>query len=232
MTRWRRNDPSRAVEAVASGEPIPVGWLEEPADLDALRAAIAVRAAHATDTGTDVPSEAFVTRLHRELVTATSDQAAASVVVSRRTILTGAVAAGSVAAGVVAGVVGERTVHERRVHDMVALVPTTGEWVPVAPVADAEAGVVRFDARGVVGFVSIEGGSVHAVSGVCTHLGCLLQADTATGRLDCPCHRTSFRTDGTVANFQLATAPGRLPSLTVRRAGDAIEAFLPPARPG
>jgi Rieske Fe-S protein len=43
-----------------------------------------------------------------------------------------------------------------------------------------------------------EQGSLHAVSAVCTHMGCLVEWNSAERTWDCPCHRSRFRTDGTV----------------------------------
>jgi glycine/D-amino acid oxidase-like deaminating enzyme/nitrite reductase/ring-hydroxylating ferredoxin subunit len=41
-------------------------------------------------------------------------------------------------------------------------------------------------------------GGLHAVSAVCTHLGCLIGWNTAEESWDCPCHGSRFGTDGTV----------------------------------
>jgi len=41
-------------------------------------------------------------------------------------------------------------------------------------------------------------GSLHAVSSVCTHLGCLVKFNAAETSWDCPCHGSRFATDGQV----------------------------------
>ena len=43
-----------------------------------------------------------------------------------------------------------------------------------------------------------EDGTVHAVSAVCTHLGCRVAWNTAERSWDCPCHGSRFAPDGTV----------------------------------
>jgi Rieske Fe-S protein len=42
------------------------------------------------------------------------------------------------------------------------------------------------------------GGAVHAVSPVCTHMGCTLTWNTAETTWDCPCHGSRFTCDGQV----------------------------------
>jgi 3-phenylpropionate/trans-cinnamate dioxygenase ferredoxin reductase component len=41
-------------------------------------------------------------------------------------------------------------------------------------------------------------GTIHAVSAVCTHLGCLVEFNGAEKTWDCPCHGSRFRPDGSV----------------------------------
>jgi glycine/D-amino acid oxidase-like deaminating enzyme/nitrite reductase/ring-hydroxylating ferredoxin subunit len=43
-----------------------------------------------------------------------------------------------------------------------------------------------------------DNGELHAVSPVCTHLGCLVQWNNAERSWDCPCHGSRFDCDGTV----------------------------------
>lgn len=58
---------------------------------------------------------------------------------------------------------------------------------------------------------------VHAVSTVCTHLGCIVKP-TAAG-FECPCHGSRFTADGAVTG---GPAPAPLPWLEVTVAGGAV----------
>lgn len=59
-----------------------------------------------------------------------------------------------------------------------------------------------------------EGDRVHAISTVCTHLGCIVKP--MTGGFECPCHGSKFKTDGSVLR---GPAPKALAWLSVRAAG-------------
>ncbi len=108
------------------------------------------------------------------------------------------------------------------------MVPNTGTWVQVANTVDLAPGASqRFATTNAVGFVTAHEGQLMAVSGVGTHVGCLLRANAPAGRLDCPCHRTSFGPDGTVLFSQLATPPAPLPTFEVRERAGAVEVFVP-----
>ncbi len=58
---------------------------------------------------------------------------------------------------------------------------------------------------------------VHAISMVCTHLGCIVKA--TEGGFDCPCHGSKFDKDGSVLK---GPAPKALPWLEVRHAGGDV----------
>jgi nitrite reductase/ring-hydroxylating ferredoxin subunit len=123
----------------------------------------------------------------------------------------------------VAGVAGYR------VRDLVpagqpVLAPAGGSWVRVAAVSDLPAGkVIAFPAGAMRVLVVNDGGAIRALSGTCTHLGCALAA--APGRIDCPCHRTSFGLDGSVRSHELPAAPATLPSVRVRVIGGQVEVY-------
>jgi Rieske Fe-S protein len=72
-----------------------------------------------------------------------------------------------------------------------------------APAADqlspGEGAVVDVDGNKVAAFRD-EGGTVHAVSATCTHLGCIVNWNPAEGSWDCPCHGSRFAADGQVLN--------------------------------
>lgn len=225
MRRRRRRDAERAIDAVAAGEAIPEGTLDDPDDVAALRAAIELRASR---LGADLPTSETVDDITRRV--AGDDVQRAPSRFSRRTLL---VAGGAVAAAGAAGVVVDRTLigptestPSRNVAE--ELRPIEGDWVPVATADQLAAGTPhRFATPGVVGFVSQQNGTPLAVSGACTHQGCLLQANSDAGRLDCPCHRTAFAPDGKVVFSQLPNAPPPLPKIRSRLRDGNVEVFLP-----
>jgi cytochrome b6-f complex iron-sulfur subunit len=227
--RRRRRDLDGMVEALLAGDSLPSGRLD-PEEVDALRAAIELRAAR---PGADVPDEDFVTDLRRRLAATSSGSSGSSgdtagSGIPRRALLTGAAAA--VAAGLV-GAVAENALHSNSPSRPVAtgeIVPDDGQWVLVATVGDVAGGQVkRFATASTVGFVTERGGTLSAVSGACTHQGCLLQLNQAAGRLDCPCHRTAFGVDGKLMFSQLEARPAALPQIQVRSRDGQVEAFLP-----
>jgi cytochrome b6-f complex iron-sulfur subunit len=224
--RRRRRKVEEAVEAVLGDEAIPQGRLDDTEDVEALRAAIELRASR---LGADLPSSEAVEAI-RHRVLADDLEAGPTRSLSRRALL--AAAGGAVAAGA-AGVALDRAVFSSGSttpsHTVAAeLVPDDGEWVPVASAQQLAGGTTqRFAAAKLVGFVSQQDGAPVAVSGACTHLGCLLQADAQSGRLDCPCHRTAFSPDGRVVFSQLETAPAPLPRIKSRVRDGSVEVFVP-----
>jgi glycine/D-amino acid oxidase-like deaminating enzyme/nitrite reductase/ring-hydroxylating ferredoxin subunit len=67
----------------------------------------------------------------------------------------------------------------------------------VAELAPGDAEVLELDGRRVAAFRNLAG-QVHAVSAVCTHLGCVLGWNQVDQTWDCPCHGSRFAPDGTV----------------------------------
>ena len=47
-------------------------------------------------------------------------------------------------------------------------------------------------------YVGSDAGAVHAVSPVCTHLGCIVRFNVAERSWDCPCHGSRYDVDGAV----------------------------------
>jgi cytochrome b6-f complex iron-sulfur subunit len=221
MRRPRRN-PDRQVDAIAEGERLPAGRFEDPDDIEALRVAIALRAGR---VAADLPSDEFVADLHHKLADEQHPPVAQRGI-SRRTLIAGAGAAAAAAVAV------DRTLlpgHNAGPKNVAAeLAPSDGEWVAVPAITNLSQGAVqRFETPSVVGFVSSHDANLVAVSGACTHQGCLLQPNPHAGRLDCPCHRTSFGYDGRVLYSQLDVPPPPLPRIGVRQRDGTVEVLVP-----
>jgi len=221
-TRRRRRPPS---DAVAENEAIPAGAVDDE-EAAALRAAIELRSAQ---PAADLPAADFVDGLRRRL--GEMDSEARPGTVGRRRFLTAAGAgAGAVAAGVAGVVVDRALLQSAKAPEPEAstpLEPAEGAWVKIAGAGDVDGRTVRFTTGSMAGFVTDHDGDLVAVSGACTHQGCLLRLNDDAGRLDCPCHRTAFDPNGRVLFHQLASAPRPLPRLQVRRNGDDVEVLLP-----
>jgi nitrite reductase/ring-hydroxylating ferredoxin subunit len=211
----------------------PRHFAPDTEDIAAMRAAIELTAAQ---PGASLPSSAFVAELHQRLAEQDAEQRAderdASEVMApprftRRRLIEGLATA---AAAATAGILIDQELltstggTPRAVGRQI--VPNRGSWRAVttsAQLADTE--VVPFRTPATVGFVVRDGDALAAVSGVCTHQGCTLQHNEAEGRLDCPCHRTSFSLRGDVLNQQFAEPLPPLPHLPVRQRNGTIEVF-------
>jgi cytochrome b6-f complex iron-sulfur subunit len=192
-----------------------------PADSGDEGAMLAAAALKSARPGADLPRPEFVQELERTL----SREMAASGAVprwSRRRLfqLTGAAAA-AVVAGIGLDRVlprGDATAPPVAAHDLKF---SDGRWVSVVPVAAVAADhAVRFSAGAVEGFVVNRGGSLHALSAVCTHMGCIVRFNADHGSLDCPCHGASFALDGSPINHDYLVS---LPALQSRVNGDMVE---------
>ena len=84
--------------------------------------------------------------------------------------------------------VGKRFVGDR----LRTLVPPGAEGLE-----PGEGGIVHVDGEKVAAYRD-DDGRLHAVSPVCTHLGCLVSFNTAERTWDCPCHGSRFTVDGSV----------------------------------
>src|SRR5207253_2097179 len=173
----------------------PKAFTPDADDVDAMRAAIDLNNAQ---PGAALPSAEFVSDLHRRLADQLDETDApvglAAARLSRRRVIGGL---GAAAAAAVAGAVVDRELLSSGSAPSVPraqeLVPDEGAWQPVLAAADLGDGrVARFSTPSTVGFVVNDNGKLSAISGVCTHQGCLLRHNEAAGRLDCPCHRASF----------------------------------------
>ena len=208
----------------------PKPFTPEPDDVDAMRAAIDLNNAQ---PGAALPRAEFVSDLHRRLgdqlseTDATVDLDAARL--SRRRVIGGiGVAAAAAAAAAVGGAIVDRELlnsgSSPSVPTAQELVPDQGSWQPVLAAADLGDGqVARFSTASTIGFVVNDNGNLSAISGVCTHQGCLLRHNEAAGRLDCPCHRASFSLQGDVLRQQFRQPLPPLPHIQVREANGQIE---------
>lgn len=218
--RRRRTDP---IEAILADRAYPDALVNDADEVDALAMAIELRAAR---PGSGHPDETFVANLRRQL-TEHPAPTSRSALVSRRTALVGA--AGAVAGAAAAAVVAVETRSSTDAPQTATLQPSDGRWTPVATIHDVVAAtILPISNADVRAFVSLRAdNSPVAVSGVCTHQGCLLRANSVAKRLECPCHNTAFAMDGTLLYHQLPQAPTHLPLLQLRQVGETIEAFLP-----
>jgi len=200
-------------------------------DADAMRAAIELRASQAEEAS---PRPEFVADLHRQLDRSLSAETAAGDQlsirrVSRRRLLEGV----GIAAAATAGVILDREVLDTggpsASNTQQPLVPDHGTWQPVAGTSELGNGqVAPFQTGSTVGFVVNNAGTVQAVSGVCTHQGCLLRQNPTAARLECPCHRAYFSLDGKVISHELSQPPPPLPRLSVRERDGQVEVYTPP----
>jgi len=97
-----------------------------------------------------------------------------------------------------------------------AVLPSPSKKFRVAIPETLPAGEAFVPAGRSVAIFRDEGG-VHAVSIVCTHLGCIVKP-TAAG-FECPCHGSRFARDGAVTG---GPAPAPLPWLKVTASGGTV----------
>ena len=74
---------------------------------------------------------------------------------------------------------------------------TRADSIPVDALARAEGRVLDAEGEKTAVFRD-DAGELHAVSAVCTHMGCLVRFNGAERTWDCPCHGSRFDVDGTV----------------------------------
>ena len=72
-----------------------------------------------------------------------------------------------------------------------------GDPTPVSRLARGEAKVLQLGGEK-VGVYRDDAGDLHAVSPVCTHMGCIVDWNGAERTWDCPCHGARFGFDGKV----------------------------------
>lgn len=121
---------------------------------------------------------------------------------SRRQLLQAGLGA---AAGMAAGAIGVALTGDNRrpatLGDGGPLVTGEGFWIEVARLDEVQPGTaLRFSTAAFDGFVVNDGGTVRALSSVCTHMGCTLHFRPDWEDLRCPCHGASFDFSGRLAN--------------------------------
>jgi cytochrome b6-f complex iron-sulfur subunit len=171
--------------------------------------------------GVEEPTPQFLTALERAVAHALQDQRRNHPPdVSRGRLLRAAVrvatAAGLVGAGVAADTVG------RHLQQPMALVAEPGRWYDIAAADELASGQIKaFAAGGVWGYLVNVGGRLHAVSALCTHMGCRLKPEAGRLALRCLCHGAHFSADGRVL---AGPAPQPLPRIDVRVEGGRVYA--------
>lgn len=135
---------------------------------------------------------------------------------------------GALAAGIVGGFGVGRIAESQGGIGPKSLVGNQGSWFAVADAAELPDGAVRpFTAGAVQGVLVRQGERIHAVSRICTHMGCGLGYQQSARRLVCPCHGAQFGLDGhSIAGpGGYETALPALPALKVRTSGAKIEVW-------
>lgn len=111
-----------------------------------------------------------------------------------------------------------------RPHDLVVLGNEC--WYPIARDGEVPPGGSKpFSAGGVLGFLLNTDGRLHAVSAICTHMGCRLKASLpgdGPGELRCLCHGSRFNRRGAVIDGH---APSPLPAITIREENGQVYAL-------
>jgi cytochrome b6-f complex iron-sulfur subunit len=213
----RRNRARRFVDALLRDRR-PPRFEADAEEARLLEVATSLRGAR---TATDLPSAEFVSGLEGRLRTQVEAGPGPRREPSRRGFLIGGGIAAAAAAGVAVDLGVRRADQDGTQGE---LVPAAGTWQPVATLADlADGHPRRFRAGAVEGvLVPHPDGSVHALSAVCTHMGCLLEARARS--LLCPCHGASFDLQGAPIDREYLTSP--LPRLRSRVAGDRVEVLV------
>jgi cytochrome b6-f complex iron-sulfur subunit len=195
-------------------------------ELDAMQAAAGLAAGR---VGADLPSKEALDRIHQELARRMDDSPVLEPRFSRRAWLrtVGAAAAAVVAGVVIDQVVGGSEVPLGATPGGPVLMPDTGQWRPVAALSDLPEGHARAVSIGAVEAVIVnDGGNIHALSGICTHLGCRLVPDESVRKLNCPCHQTAFAWSGRVLYYRLKQSPADLPRIQSRLRDGQIELYV------
>jgi cytochrome b6-f complex iron-sulfur subunit len=164
----------------------------------------------AATPGADEPDPAFTSslraRLEQEIAAPPTTRAfrAARGRLSRRGLITGGL--GAAAAAAIGVAVGSALPHPSDQptdqSSWSTLRPGNGNgiWHAVAAVEEIPVGGVKhFITDSVIGFVRHTSAGYVALSGTCTHMGCLLNWNAGARTFDCPCHGGRFTETGNSA---------------------------------
>ncbi len=225
----RRDDEFPSVEQVAALDAFLDGLVDDrrpaPHDLTARETTERMLAAQLrlAREGVETPTPAYLDALERTVARAVASHSAAETHTRRQPrfsrggfLRAAATLAGGAGLGV-AGVEGVALVQEGgRPHELV--VAGNERWYDIAAAGEVPLGGIKsFSAGGVLGFLLNTDGDLHAVSAICTHMGCRLKPDApaqgpAAG-LHCLCHGSRFDRRGAVLQ---GLAPSPLPPVTLR----------------
>jgi cytochrome b6-f complex iron-sulfur subunit len=194
-------------------------------EAEAITAAASLSAAR---VGADVPDKAALDRIHQRLAEALDESGVVDRRLSRRAWLR---TAGAAAAAVVVGVGLDEVVRNRQgsggAGGSATLLPDNGTWRAVASVTQIPSGhAMQVSTASLDAVIINDGGTISAVSGVCTHLGCKLQPDDTNRKLNCPCHQTAFGWSGKVLYYRLQAAPANLPRIPSRVNDGQVELYI------
>lgn len=214
--------------------PTPPGKLT-PDEARTYQAAALFRAA---TPGADEPDPEFVaslrTRLEQEIATPPTARAlrAARGRVSRRGLLAGGIGAAAAAAiGVAVGSALPHAANQSATWTTPLIGQGNGVWQAVATTEEIPVGgVKRFVTDAVVGFVRHTNDGYLALSGACTHMGCLLNWNAGARTFDCPCHGGRFTESGMSAPSS-AVAYTPLPSILTKVEGGMVWVYVATAPP-
>jgi Rieske Fe-S protein len=76
---------------------------------------------------------------------------------------------------------------------------TKPDATPVSEIAPGHAKVISVDGDRVAAYRDAEG-TLHAVSAICTHRGCVVDWNATEKTWDCPCHGSRYDVDGHVVH--------------------------------
>jgi cytochrome b6-f complex iron-sulfur subunit len=195
------------------------------ADEDALRARQTAAMLRAAKPGAGLPSKEFLERMQDSIHGWVGERSARPQPAerpSRRSLLiTGAA---GIAAGVAAILGIQQVVKPESKTAQRQLVEQNGIWKQVRALADLpEATPVAFRSGAIEGFLIRQGQEVKGLSGICTHMACILNYSKFRDRFECPCHGATFEKDGQPTNYSSPLAP--LPSLQVRVEKGQVQVF-------